>query len=123
MIRLKRAYERPSPEDGFRVLVERFWPRDLDEKHSKVDLWLKAVAPSVKLHQDFGESPDPARWAEFERLYRSELQNKHKSIKQLKKKHEGDLVTLLHAAHNPDHCGAIVLKRFLEELASSSQEA
>jgi uncharacterized protein YeaO (DUF488 family) len=122
MIQLKRAYEQPSPQDGYRVLVERFWPRDLDEKHSKVDLWLRDVAPSEKLHQEFGESPDPSRWADFERSYRSELQNKHKSIKQLTKKHEQGLVTLLHAAHNPDHCGAIILKRFLEESARSGGE-
>jgi uncharacterized protein YeaO (DUF488 family) len=46
MIQLKRAYAKPSPADGFRVLVERFWPRDLDEKHAKLDLWLKHVAPA-----------------------------------------------------------------------------
>lgn len=44
MIQLKRAYEKPSPEDGLRVLVERFWPRNLNEKHAKIDLWLKEVA-------------------------------------------------------------------------------
>jgi uncharacterized protein YeaO (DUF488 family) len=122
MIQIKRAYEPPSPKDGFRVLVERFWPRDLDEKHAKVDLWLKDVAPSVKLHEDFGDSPDPTRWGEFEALYQGELRNKHKSIKQLEKKHKQGLVTLLHAAHNPDHSGAMVPKRFLEQTAGASKE-
>jgi uncharacterized protein YeaO (DUF488 family) len=56
MIQLKRAYEKPSPEDGFRVLVERFWPRDLDEKHARLDPWLKDVARSVELHQTFGKT-------------------------------------------------------------------
>ncbi len=46
MIQLKRAYAKPSPEDGFRVLVDRFWPRDLTEKHAKVDLWLQNLAPA-----------------------------------------------------------------------------
>jgi uncharacterized protein YeaO (DUF488 family) len=114
MIRLKRAYERPSPEDGFRVLVERFWPRDLDEKHSKIDLWLKDVAPSTELHQAFGESPDPARWEEFRRLYWDELKDKHKAIKLLREKSREGLLTLVHAAHNPDHSAALVLKTFLE---------
>ena len=122
VIHLKRAYDRPSPDDGLRVLVERLWPRNLDEKHAKVDLWLKEVAPSAKLHQKFGESPDPTRWAEFEQLYRRELQNKRKSIKQLEKEQKEGLVTLLHAAHNPDHSSAMVLKRFLEETTRATEE-
>lgn len=123
MIQLKRAHEKPSPEDGFRVLVEPFWPRDLDEKHAKLGLWLKEVAPSVELHQEFGENPDPGRWEEFQRLYRKELKDKHKSVKLLKEKCEAGTLTLVHAAHNPDHSGAIVLKRFLEEKGGSTGEA
>jgi len=120
MIQLKRAYEKPSPEDGFRVLVERFWPRDLDEKHAKLDLWLKETAPSAELHQAFGENPDPERWEQFQRLYRKELKDKHKAIKLLTAKNEEGTLTLVHAAHNPDHSGAVVLKRFLEEAAGST---
>lgn len=119
MIQLKLAYEKPSPDDGCRVLVERFWPRDLDEKHAKLDLWLKEVAPSTELHQAFGEDPDPGRWQEFQRLYVNELKDKHKSIKLLKQKNQEGLLTLVHAAHNPDHSGAAVLKEFLEESAGS----
>ena len=122
MIQLKRAYEKPSPEDGFRVLVERFWPRNLDEKHSKIDLWLQEVAPSVEMHQQFGENPTPERWEEFQRLYRNELKDKHKSIKLLKKKNQEGMLTLVHAAHNQDHSGAIVLKQFLEEAAGATGE-
>jgi uncharacterized protein YeaO (DUF488 family) len=118
VIQLKRAYEKPSPEDGFRILVEPFWPRDLDEKHAKLGLWLKEVAPSTALHQQFGESPSPGHWEEFQRLYLNELQDKHKSIKFLMEKSEEGTLTLVHAAHNPDHCGAIVLKRFLEQRAA-----
>ena len=114
MIQLKRAYEKPSPEDGFRVLVERFWPRDLDEKHAKVDLWLKDVAPSTELHQAFGEGPGPGRWEEFRRLYWNELKDKHRAIKLLREKSREGLLTLVHAAHNPDHSAALVLKAFLE---------
>jgi uncharacterized protein YeaO (DUF488 family) len=114
MIRLKRAYERPAPEDGFRVLVERFWPRDLDEKHAKVGLWLKEVAPSTELHQAFGKDPGPGRWEEFRRLYWNELKDKHKAIKLLREKSREGLLTLVHAAHNPDHSAALVLKAFLE---------
>jgi len=58
MIRLKSAYEKPSPEDGFCVLVDRFWPWDLDEKNTNLGLWLREVAPSIKLHEAFGENPE-----------------------------------------------------------------
>lgn len=115
MIQLKRAYEKPSPHDGVRVLVERFWPRDLDEKHAKIDLWLKDVAPSAELHEAFGESPRSGRWDEFRRLYTAELQEKHRSIKLLHEKIHDGLVTLVHAAQNPEHSAALVLKTFLEE--------
>jgi uncharacterized protein YeaO (DUF488 family) len=117
MILLKRAYEKPSPKDGFRVLVERFWPRDLNEKHAKIDLWLKAVAPSTELHRTFGENPISGRWEEFRRLYSNELRNKHRAIKLLRKKSSEGLLTLVHAAHNLDHSAALVLKAFLEESA------
>lgn len=121
MIQLKRAFDKPHPTDGCRVLVERFWPRDLDEKHSKIDLWIKEVAPSVELHQVFGTSPCPARWQEFQNLYEQELHDKHKTIKLLKKKIADGPLTLVHAAHNPDHSAAAVLKRFLEESMAAAQ--
>jgi uncharacterized protein YeaO (DUF488 family) len=123
MIRLKRAYEKPSPEDGFRILVERFWPRDLDEKHAKLDLWLKEVAPSTELHQAFGESPAPERWEEFQRLYRNELKDKHRVIKLLRARSSAGLLTLVHAAPHPDHSAALVLKAFLEESGGPAEVA
>ncbi len=122
MIQLKRAYEKPSPSDGYRVLVERFWPRDLDEKHAKIDLWLKDVAPSEELRVAFGHDPSPQRWEEVERSYWQELQEKHKSIKLLRKKMREGTLTLVHAAHNPEHSGAAVLKRFLEQIGSEEHE-
>jgi len=122
MIQLKRAYEKPAPEDGFRVLVERFWPRNLDEKHAKLDLWLKEAAPSTELHQQFGEDPVPERWDEFQRLYWNELKDKHKAIKLLQKKSTEGLLTLVHAAHNPDHSAAAVLKQYLEKKSGAIEE-
>ncbi|HXY33308.1 MAG TPA: DUF488 family protein [Planctomycetaceae bacterium] len=114
MIRIKRVYDKAGPEDGFRVFVERFWPRDLTEKHAKLDLWLKDVAPSEVLHRTFGEDPNWTRWDEFQRLYRSELDNKHKSLKLLREKNRDGVLTLLHAAHDENHSGATVLKQLLE---------
>ncbi len=120
MIQLQRAYKKPSLEDGFRVLVERFWPRDLDEKHAKLGLWMKEAAPSAELHQAFRANPRPARWEEFARRYWNELNDKHKAIKLLKKTAAAGILTLVHAAHTPDHSGAAVLKRFLERTAGST---
>ena len=114
MIRLKRAYENASPEDGYRVLVERYWPRDLDEKRAKIDLWLKEISPSEELHAEFGDSPTADTWHEFQRRYWRELLNKHKSIKILRRKMQEGPLTLIHTAHNPEHSSAAVLKRFLE---------
>ena len=64
MFKLKRVYEEPSPEDGFRVLVERLWPRGVSKARAELDLWLKDVAPSPELRKWF--SHDPAKWKEFQ---------------------------------------------------------
>ena len=106
MIQLKRAYEKPDSQDGFRVLVEPFWPRDLAEKDAKFDQWLKEVAPSDELHQRFGQHPNVDKWAEFEQSYRAELQGKHKSIIFLHAKSQEGVLTLVHSAHDEDHSGA-----------------
>ena len=71
MLKLKRAYEKPSKDDGFRVLVERLWPRGVTKDKADLDLWLKDVAPSTELRQWFGH--DPARWDDFRKRYRDEL--------------------------------------------------
>ena len=70
-IRLKRAYEPPSPEDGLRILVDRLWPRGLRKADAAIDRWLKDIAPSTELRHWFGH--EPTRWEEFRRRYRSEL--------------------------------------------------
>jgi uncharacterized protein YeaO (DUF488 family) len=117
MIQLKRAYEEPHAADGFRVLVEPYWPRDLAEKDAKFDQWLQDVAPSAELHQRFGSHPNIEKWTEFEQCYRTELQGKHKSIDFLHQKSKEGVLTLVHAAHDEGHSSAGVLKRFLEETA------
>jgi uncharacterized protein YeaO (DUF488 family) len=71
MLRLKRAYEPPAPEDGQRFLVERLWPRGLKKSALRLDAWLKDVAPSPELRKWF--SHDPRKWTEFQKRYRREL--------------------------------------------------
>jgi uncharacterized protein YeaO (DUF488 family) len=112
MFRLKRVYEEPSAEDGCRILVERLWPRGLSKERAAVDLWLKDVAPSPELRKWFHH--DPARWKEFQRRYREELKEKKDAINLLKQKAKEGPVTLVYAAHDEEHNGALVLKQFLE---------
>lgn len=112
MIRLKRAYEGASPEDGTRVLVERLWPRGISKARAKLDLWLKDVAPSAGLRKWFGHRPD--RWVRFESRYRGELRTMKAPIDRLREKVAGGTVTLIYAARDERRNSAIVLKKFLE---------
>ena len=112
MIKLKRVYENPSPKDGLRVLVERLWPRGLTKERAAVDLWLKDVAPSAELRKWFGH--DPARWEQFQERYRQELREKKDAVQLLRQKGMEGTVTLVYAARDEDHNGALALKRFLQ---------
>jgi uncharacterized protein YeaO (DUF488 family) len=112
MIKLKRAYEPPSPDDGQRILVERLWPRGLSKERAAVDLWLKDVAPSTELRKWFGH--DPARWEQFQQRYREELRENKDAVKALRHKAKEGTITLVYAARDEDHNGALVLKRFLD---------
>jgi uncharacterized protein YeaO (DUF488 family) len=112
MIHLKRVYEEPSKNDGLRVLVERLWPRGLTKERAAVDLWLKDVAPSPELRKWFGH--DPARWEQFQERYRQELREKTEAVRLLKQKVKEGTVTLVYAARDEEHNGALVLQRFLQ---------
>lgn len=113
MINLKRAYEKPSKDDGERILVERLWPRGLTKMKAKIDLWLKDVAPSTELRRWFGH--DPKKWDEFRTRYQNELKNKDELIKLLKRKAKNGTITLIYAARDEEHNGALVLQRFLQK--------
>ena len=111
MFRLKRAYEAPASDDGFRVLVERLWPRGLSKERAHLDLWLKDVAPSTELRKWFNH--DPARWDEFRKRYAAELEEHEEAVRLLKQKAREGTVTLVYAAHDEEHNGALALKHFL----------
>jgi uncharacterized protein YeaO (DUF488 family) len=112
MFHLKRVYEEPSAADGYRILVERLWPRGLSKERAALDLWLKDIAPSPELRKWFNH--DPAKWKEFQRRYRAELKEKKEAVKLLKQKGKEGAATLVYAAHDEEHNGALVLKQFLE---------
>jgi uncharacterized protein YeaO (DUF488 family) len=111
MVRLKRAYNDASPEDGLRVLVDRLWPRGLSKQKARVDIWLKEIAPSHELRKWFGH--DPAKWKDFQARYRKEIKEQAEALALLKKKTKAETVTLLFAAHDEEHNNAVVLKSVL----------
>lgn len=112
MIKLKRVYEKPLKEDGFRILVERLWPRGFTKERAAIDLWLKDIAPSSELRKWFGH--DPAKWKEFCKRYRTELIQKEDLISFLKKKSKEGTVTLIFSSSDEKHNNAAALKMFLE---------
>jgi uncharacterized protein YeaO (DUF488 family) len=116
MIKLKRAYEKPSKDDGFRILVERLWPRGLAKQRAAVDMWLKDISPSPELRKWYGHDPD--RWQEFQKRYWKELRQKKEPIKQLKQKVRAGTVTFIYAAKDEEHNSALALKRFLSGKAA-----
>jgi len=112
LIRAKRVYEQPSNQDGFRILVDRLWPRGLKKSEARFDLWMKEVAPEDRLRKWF--SHDPKKWEEFRKCYLKELEQKDEHIqKLLGKARESDL-TLLYAAKDEIFNNATVLKEYLE---------
>ena len=111
---VKRVYDQPSPDDGYRVLVDRLWPRGLSRAVAHLDLWLREVAPSTELRTWFGH--DVERWADFGRRYRRELQAHGALLDMLLEigRHR-DRVTLLYGARDREHNEAQILAEVLRE--------
>ena len=112
MIRLKRAYDPAAKTDGLRVLVERLWPRGVSKARLRLDMWPKDVAPSPALRRWFGHEAE--RWPEFRRRYLAELRGNRAAWAPLLAAARRRRVTLIYAAHDVAHNGAIVLKAFLD---------
>ncbi len=108
----KRVYEEPSGDDGYRVLVDRLWPRGVSRAEAHLDEWMQDVAPSTEVRERFGH--DPAKWDKFRAAYTAELSEKPERILQLReleKKH--GTVTLLYGAKDEEHNQAVVLMEVL----------
>lgn len=107
-VKVKRIYEQPAADDGFRVLVDRLWPRGISKEEAKLDLWLKDIAPSDPLRHWFNH--DPAKWPEFQHRYQAELANNSQATTQLRKVIEAHpTITLLYAAHDEQRNNAAAL--------------
>jgi uncharacterized protein YeaO (DUF488 family) len=112
MISTKRVYEKPAKEDGFRVLVDRLWPRGLTKEKARVDFWMKEIGPSDELRKWFHH--EAGEWSDFEKKYRAELTKKKEllaEIKRLEKEH--GKVTLLFGSKDEKQNQAVVLASLL----------
>jgi len=121
MILLKRAYDRATPADGRRFLVERLWPRGVRKSTLPLDGWLKDVAPSTELRKWF--SHDPAKWNQFRRRYRAELGTRAQIWQPLLEAARHDTITLVYSSHDAEHNNAVVLKEFLDAKLSRGRKA
>ena len=113
VIRVKRAYEPASGEDGERYLVDRLWPRGISKDQLGIKAWLKDVAPSDDLRRWFGH--DPARWSDFQRRYRAQLNADPEAVEPLLEAARRGDVTLVYAARDERHNHALVLKDVLDQ--------
>jgi uncharacterized protein YeaO (DUF488 family) len=112
MIKLKRAYEAASPDDGLRILVERLWPRGVSKQKAQIDLWLKNLAPSTELRKWYGH--EPSRWSQFRKRYLAELEAMDDVVALLKYVTQEKTVTFVYAASDQERNSALVLKELLE---------
>src|SRR6185312_3287553 len=110
-IKLKRAYNPPSPRDGKRILVDRLWPRGIKKSDAAIDRWIRDIAPSTELRRWFGHRPE--RWPEFERRYRAELRCRPELLDEIRAAARAGPVTLVYAARDEAHNDAVVLKELL----------
>lgn len=106
-IKIKRVYEKPDKQDGFRILVDRLWPRGLTKEKASVDLWLKEIAPTTALRKWFAH--DPEKWNDFTKKYIAEIKANKEPLAILKEKMKEGVVTILYGARDQQHNEAVVL--------------
>ena len=111
-IAVKRIYEPAAKADGYRVLVDRLWPRGLKKEEVALDLWTKELAPSTALRQWFGHEPE--RWDGFRHRYATELDELSEYWRPLAERSARHRVTLLYGAHDEEHNNAVALKMYLD---------
>src|SRR4051794_32254792 len=110
-MRLKRAYEPAASADGYRVLIDRLWPRGVSRKQAKLNAWERELAPSTELRQWFGHQPN--RFEEFRRRYIEELRPQRRLLAELRRRARNGTLTLVYAAHDSEHNDAVVLATVL----------
>ena len=112
-IQLKRAYD-PLGNDGYRVLVDRLWPRGIPKEELQADEWLREVAPTDDLRKDFHKGR--LSWGEFRRGYLGELKQQRDRLRPVDERATGETVTLLFSAKDRDRNNAVVMRHYLAML-------
>jgi len=110
-VRTKRAYEQPADSDGYRVLIDRLWPRGVSRGNARLDEWARELAPSAELRRWFAH--DPARFQEFRRRYIQELAAEESKLRELRRRAREGTLTLVYAARDTEHNDAVVLAEIL----------
>ncbi len=110
-VRVKRIYEPAARSDGFRVLVDRLWPRGVSKERAALDLWMKEIAPSTQLRRWFAH--EPKRWRQFRARYRAELLEHGSELALLRSRARKGTVTLLFGSRDVEHNEAVVLREIL----------
>jgi len=114
-VRIKRAYEKPAKEDGYRILVDRLWPRGIKKETAKIDFWPKELAPSNALRQWYGHDPD--KWMEFKSRYFAELAAQEKGVKELVDYVRKGPVTFIYSSKEANINNAVALKEYMDLIA------
>jgi uncharacterized protein YeaO (DUF488 family) len=110
-VRLKRAYEQAAASDGYRILIDRIWPRGVTREAAQLDEWARELAPSTELRRWFGHDPD--RFGEFRRRYTAELAAQEDKLRKLRRRARAGTLTLVYAASDSEHNDAVVLAEVL----------
>lgn len=118
VIQVKRAYEKPLKKDGYRVLVDRLWPRGVEKEEAALDEWAKDLAPSVQLRTWWGH--DPTMWTEFQKQYKTELKHNKAVVAFVENHEDKQVITLVYAAKDTEHNHALVLQDYLKNQYESS---
>ncbi|MGQ4877672.1 DUF488 domain-containing protein [Billgrantia sp. LNSP4103-1] len=113
-ITLKRAYASPETKDGYRVLVDRLWPRGIAKEDARIDSWPKEIAPSEELRKAFHDGE--LGWGDFRRRYLAELKAHRATLRELAERARRGSVTLVFSSKNERRNNAVVLKQYLEML-------
>ena len=113
-VRVKRVYDQPDKNDGYRVLVDRLWPRGMTKKNAHIDEWAKEIAPSTALRKWFKHGS--GKWVDFKKKYSAELGEHRDEIVRLAEKARKQTVTLLFSARNTEQNNAIALREYIERI-------
>jgi len=113
-VRVKRVYDQPAKADGYRMLVDRLWPRGLKKSEARIDEWLREIAPSTALRKWFKHDPD--KWKEFKKKYSAELDDHREQVEKLAREARKRTITLLFSARDTEHNNAVALKEYIEQL-------